>query len=304
MERDQALTGTVALLGLSGAEADLQRVFRARSYFERMGFKVLLAPDSTKRTERFSGTDQERLDSLKEILRVSDLRIVIGLRGGYGLSRLLGRIDFDAIGESIRDRGVHWVGQSDWTALHLGLLAKSGEVSLAGPLAAHDFGGETPDAFTAAHFWSAIRREPVEFDWVADAPAMEIEGTLWGGNLAMLCSLIGTPYFPTIDRGILFLEDVNEHPYRIERMLLQLNSAGILARQQAVLLGDFSGYKLTDYDQGYDLASAIEHVRGASATPLIEGLPFGHGARKLTLPVGARFMLRTAGGGARLAQMR
>jgi muramoyltetrapeptide carboxypeptidase len=115
---------------------------------------------------------------------------------------------------------------------------------------------------------------------------------LWGGNLTVITSLIGTPYMPTSTQtqgGILFLEDVNEHPYRIERMLMQLLDAGIFKNQAAILLGGFSAYRLFENDRGYSLESAIALIRSRlpRTIPILTGLPFGHQADKLTLPVGA-----------------
>src|SRR4029077_12256147 len=111
-------------------------------------------------------------------------------------------------------------------------------------------------------------------------------GTLWGGNLAMVAHLVGTPYFPHVDGGILFLEDVCEHPYRIERMLYQLHHAGVLARQRAILLGRFTEFELNGNDGGYDLEGAVAQLRSLVNVPVFTGLPFGHVADKLTLPVG------------------
>ena len=120
-----------------------------------------------------------------------------------------------------------------------------------------------------------------------------MRGTLWGGNLAMVAHLAGTPYLPDVAGGILFLEDVGEHPYRVERMLYQLLHAGMLARQRAVLLGAFTEYQLNANDAGYDLAAAIAQIRARVAVPIYTGLPFGHVPDKLTLPVGRP--LRTRG---------
>jgi len=110
---------------------------------------------------------------------------------------------------------------------------------------------------------------------------------LWGGNLAVLTSLIGTPYMPPVQGGILFVEDVNEQPFQVERMLYQLHLSGILAQQQALVLGDFSGGKSYEYDNGYDLHAVIEQVRSVIGIPVITGLQFGHVPNMLTLPVGA-----------------
>ncbi len=143
-----------------------------------------------------------------------------------------------------------------------------------------------------------MRVEQVQFTVeAAGNPTLAAAGTLWGGNLTMLNHLLGTPYMPDIDGGILFVEDVNEHPYRVERMLLQLLHAGILQRQRALLLGDFSAYRLSDYDNGYDFAAMLDYLRATLRVPVLTGLPFGHIRDKLTLPVGGQASLVSGAAG-------
>ncbi|MCU8669894.1 muramoyltetrapeptide carboxypeptidase, partial [Klebsiella pneumoniae] len=107
--------------------------------------------------------------------------------------------------------------------------------------------------FTEHHFWQALRQPEFTLEWPGEGPNCRVEGTLWGGNLAMLTSLIGTPWLPAIRDGILVVEDINEHPFRVERMLLQLLHSGVLAAQKAVIFGSFTGSAPNDYDAGYDL---------------------------------------------------
>ncbi|MBU3740640.1 MAG: LD-carboxypeptidase, partial [Rhodoferax sp.] len=130
---------------------------------------------------------------------------------------------------------------------------------------------------------------PVPAEWTTP------NSVLWGGNLAVLVSLLGTPYFPDIQRGLLFLEDVGEHPYRIERMLTQLLHAGVLARQRAIILGQFTDYKLTPHDRGYTLHSAVAWLRSQLKVPVITNLPFGHGPTKVMLPIGRMSRLILSG---------
>jgi muramoyltetrapeptide carboxypeptidase len=148
------------------------------------------------------------------------------------------------------------------------------------------------------HFQKAVNERRLDCEvqipqaYLGDKGSNTISGILWGGNLTVVTSLIGTPYLPSATQtrgGILFLEDVNEHPYRVERMLMQLLDAGILANQGAILLGGFSAYRLYDNDRGYSLKSAIEAIRKRlpSSIPILTDLPFGHQPEKLTLPVGA-----------------
>lgn len=164
----------------------------------------------------------------------------------------------------------------------------------AGPLAHDDF--SRPDAeggvddVTEACFLEAMRGEleAVGFRTEAGFDGLEARGTLWGGNLCVLLSLLGTPHWPRVRDGILFLEDINEHPYRVERSLLQLHQAGVLDAQRAIVLGHFNGYKPSPLDRGYTLKTAIATLRAATRTPILTGLPFGHVPTKVCLPVGRR----------------
>jgi muramoyltetrapeptide carboxypeptidase len=159
--------------------------------------------------------------------------------------------------------------------------------------------GISPNALMWTHFQKAIHERKLDCTiktnqaFLKNSAAGQASGMLWGGNLTVLAGLVGTPYLPSKEQtqgGILFLEDVNEHPYRIERMLMQLLDAGILANQSAILLGGFSAYRLYDNDRGYALESAIEAIRKRlpDNIPILTDLPFGHQAEKLTLPVGAQ----------------
>ena len=111
----------------------------------------------------------------------------------------------------------------------------------------------------------------------------------------MLCAMLGTKHWPEVKGGILFVEDVNEHPYRVERCLLQLHQAGVLARQKAIVLGAFSAWKPTPLDRGYTLKTAVGHLRSVLKPPVLTGLPFGHVPTKVTLPVGRRVELLVDG---------
>ena len=267
---------------------------RATRRLERLGFAVEVDEAATARTQRFAGDDETRLAAIH---RVAAARpgIAMATRGGYGLTRLLDRLDWKRIARSV-DAGTRWVGMSDMTSLQLGLLAHAGggAVTWAGPLAADDFGRADEDGgvddVTRDCFLEAMsgELEAVGFRTEAGFDGLEKQGTLWGGNLCVLNSLLGTPHFPRVRGGILFLEDVNEHPYRVERNLLQLQQAGVLDAQRAVVLGAFSGWKKSPNDRGYVLATAIARVRAATRTPILTGLPFGHVPTKVTLPVGRR----------------
>lgn len=259
--------------------------------------------DVLSRSElRFAGSDAERagdINALADLPTLPDL--VLTTRGGYGASRLLPQLHYDALRERLADAPIPLVGHSDFTALQLALYAKSGLCTFSGPLLA-DLGTDAhDDDFSWRHFWSTLTSPSTTLAW-ADAGAAQVDasGPLWGGNLAVLCSLLGTPYFPVIDGGILFVEDVGEPPFRIERLLYQLHLSGVLGRQRALLLAGFSHCRPGPNDNGYDLAAAFAQIERVAGIPVVHGLPHGHGAHQLTLPFCAPARLRVEGGAARL----
>jgi len=268
---------------------------------EALGFDVRVDEAALLKHQRFGGDDDDRLAALHRVARQAP-SIAMATRGGYGLTRLLDRIDWKLLARSV-ERGTRWVGHSDMTVLQLGLLAHAGGVTWAGPMACYDFGraqeehGEkrvdAVDDVTQACFVEAMsgELEAVGFRTEPGFDGLVVRGALWGGNLSMVNSLLGTKHFPQIEGGVLFLEDVNEHPYRVERSLLQLHQAGVLKAQKAVLLGAFSEWRKSPNDRGYTLKSMVEHLRSVTHTPILTGLPFGHVPTKVSLPVGARVTL-------------
>lgn len=284
-------TFRIGVVAPSGYAADPVAFARGLAHLRSLGHTVQDFSASGTRELRFAGTDEQRIAQLHAAARDPSIEIVIALRGGYGLSRLVPAIDLKLLSDSVINGGKRWVGHSDFTVVQLALLS-SGAGTYAGPMICDDFSREDLSDFTQQHFWQCMSQASVRVQLpVHGNPRVQTDGTLWGGNLTMLCSLLGTPWMPTIKNGILFIEDVNEHPYRVERMLLQLAQAGVLDRQRAIVLGDFSGYKLTDYDNGYDFTQMLSYMRERLSIPILQGLPFGHMKDKVTLPVGAHCVL-------------
>lgn len=291
------MSGAPSLLIYAAAGVELRRAAlrRAAARLAALDFAVGIDASVRARSQRFAGDDATRLATL---LRVADAApsVALAARGGYGITRLLDAIDWPRLARSV-ERGTRWVGYSDLTALQLALLAHTGARSWHGPMAVDDFGRADDeggvDEVTRDCFAEAMSGQLEAVGWRTDAgfDGLALRGTLWGGNLAMVCSLLGTPHWPKVRGGILFVEDVNEHPYRVERALLQLLQAGVLARQKAVLLGAFTDWRASPLDRGYTLATAIAYLRSACPVPLLGGLPFGHVQPKVTLPVGARVEL-------------
>ena len=284
----------------SGAVRDKQAFKRGIQRLHKLGHEVEVDVNALTSHMRFAGDDATRLAAIHRAASCgADIALIS--RGGYGLTRILPGIDYKKVTKSI-EKGTQFVGLSDFTAFQSALLAKTGGHSWAGPALGEDFGQAQPDGIMEACFDDLLSGQGEGAGWrisaaCANALSHKREGvwakdaTLWGGNLSILVSLLGTPYFPQIKGGVLFLEDISEHPYRIERMLSQLLHAGVLAQQKAVVLGQFTQYKLTPHDKGFKLQSVIDWLRGQIKSPVLTDLPFGHVQTKVCLPVGKNISL-------------
>jgi muramoyltetrapeptide carboxypeptidase len=278
---------SIYLLSTSTAVPDRARFRRAVARLKALGHTVEIDESALAKAQRFAGDDATRLAA---IARAADsgADIVMGTRGGYGLSRLLADLPHKAIAKSVKS-GSRWIGFSDWTALQFAHSAwwqrRGGAMpELAwwqGPMLLDDWSrDEKPDEITQACFadlvagicegggWRLSPRDaaclnatksvatnpapmPANAQKVKESKGQSIAGQLWGGNLSMVASLVGTPHLPQVSGGILWLEDVGEHPYRSERLLTQLLHAGVLKKQKAVVLAQFNGWKPLLNDKGY-----------------------------------------------------
>lgn len=283
----------------SSAVRDKAAIRRGVARLKALGHEVELDEAVFATHMRFAGDDETRLAAIhRAAASGADLALIT--RGGYGLTRLLPSIRYKAVAKAI-ERGTEFVGLSDFTAFQNALLAETGAVSWSGPALGEDFGvpGE-PDDIMQACFEDLVSGQGEGTGWQlpgseAHASLFETGGVLWGGNLAVLASLVGTPWLPKAKGGILFLEDVNEHPYRIERMLAQLLHAGVLGRQKAIVLGQFTKYQPVPHDKGYRLQTVVDWLRRQVKVPVLTGLPFGHVPTKVCLPVGAKVRLAVEG---------
>lgn len=276
----------------SGAVRDKAAFKRGLKHLRAQGHEVEVDADALSSHLRFAGDDATRLAAIGRAA-ASGADVALVTRGGYGLTRLLPDLPYAAIAKAV-EGGTQFVGLSDFTALQLAVLAKTGAITWQGPALGEDFGAaQGPDEIMQACFDDLLLEQGEGAGWrlpAAESGASLVvnNAKLWGGNLAVLVSLLGTPYFPKVKGGVLFLEDVGEHPYRLERMLTQLLHSGVLAQQKAIVLGQFTNYKLVPHDKGFKLASVVAWLRTQLSVPVLTGLPFGHVPTKVLLPVGAK----------------
>jgi muramoyltetrapeptide carboxypeptidase len=299
----------------SSAVRDKASFKRGVKRLTALGHEVEIDEAALATHQRFAGDDETRLAAIHRAA-ASGADVALISRGGYGLTRILPGINYKAVAKSIA-KGTQFVGLSDFTAFQAALLAKTGAVTWAGPALGEDFGTvTTPDDIMEACFDDLITGQGEGTGWqlpktanhsainsiAVDARSSGAtsqfsikDAVLWGGNLAMLSSLVGTPYLPVVKGGILFLEDVGEHPFRVERMLTQLLHAGVLAQQKAVIFGQFSNYKLAPHDKGFKLTGVVAWLQSQIKARVLTGLPFGHVATKVLLPVGYKTTLAVEG---------
>ena len=298
----------------SSAILDKAAFKRGLKRLTALGYEVEVDEAALASYQRFAGNDEARLAAIHRA-SASGADVALISRGGYGFTRILAAIDYKAVAKAVA-RGTQFVGFSDFTAFQMALLAKTGAVTWAGPALGEDFGAAAgADDIMEACFGDLVTGQGEGSGWrlpkttvkkIAKDVTLSSENTmntnysihgavLWGGNLAMLASLVGTPYLPVVKDGILFIEDVGEHPYRVERMLAQLLQAGILAQQKAIIFGQFSHYQLVPHDKGYKMASVVAWLQSQVAAKILCGLPFGHVPTKVVLPVGLPVTLAVEG---------
>ena len=300
----------------SSAVRDKAAFRRGVARLRALGHDVEIDEAALSSHQRFAGDDETRLAAIgRAATSAADVALIS--RGGYGLTRLLDALPYKPLAKAI-ERGTQFVGLSDFTALQCALYAKTGAITWAGPALGEDFGAEVgPDDIMEACFDDLLCGHGEGSGWrlpssdvpaltalqqqqgktvASDGPELRVrKATLWGGNLTVLCSLVGTPFLPATKGGVLFLEDVNEHPYRIERQLTQLLHAGIIGQQKAVLLGSFNRYQPSPHDKGFKLQTVVNWLRSKTKTPVFTGLPFGHVPTKVMLPVGQQVELMVQG---------
>ena len=294
---------TIRLIAPSGFCVNQAAAARGIERLKAAGHRVENQSVVTRRFQRFAGTDEQRLADIQDLSALpSECDIVLAVRGGYGASRLLDKIDYIGLQRRLLNQPVALCGHSDFTAIQLALLAQTGLITFSGPMLAANFGAAQHSDFTQQHFWQALTAPQFALAWPTSAPdCSPRSGRVWGGNLTMICSLIGTPWLPVHQDGILVIEDINEHPYKIERMMLQLQQSGILARQQAIVTGSFSSAAIGEYDNGFDFTTVWQRLRESTGLPIVTDLRFGHEADTVTVPLGARGELQVEAGTARLS---
>jgi len=289
----------------SGAVRDKAAFKRGVKRLAHLGYDVEVDLGALQSSTRFAGDDEQRIQAFSRAA-ASGADVALISRGGYGVTRILDALPYKEISKAI-ENGTKFVGISDFTAFQSAIYSQTKAVTWAGPALCEGFGSienqGLPDDIMEDCFHDLVSGQGEGAGWRQDRNAhatvldecLAENAVVWGGNLCVLTSLIGSPYFPNIKKGILFLEDIGEHPYRIERMLTQLLHAGVLEKQSAILLGQFTGYALNAHDKGFSMRTCIQWLRSKVNVPIITNLPYGHVQTKVLLPFGKTADLAVSG---------
>ena len=289
---------TIGLISPSSPSPDHQKIGQAVTYLEKLGYRVKPAGHFNSKSETRQDLDRRKLHDLHEMFADRSVRAIFCLRGGSGATRLLQDLDYSLVARNPKILA----GYSDITALSIALYARTGLVTFSGPMLATEL--HNPSTYTEKNFWKILESTSSVHQIInhPDHPVCvfregSASGTLLAGNLSVLSCLVGTPYLPSTKGSLPLFEDINEEPYRIDRLLSHLHNAGFLHKCSGILFGQFSKDAMT-FDKKHPLLDILRYYTDKTAphVPVVAGLSYGHIDDLLTLPVGSSCSLKACNG--------
>lgn len=282
---------TVALIAPAGAPQTEERITKSVAYFEKLGYRVEVGKNVMRGNGYLSAPDKERLADFHTALRNKKVSAIFFIRGGYGTARLLPDIDYSLIEKNPKII----MGYSDATAFIGGIYKQTGLQSMFfGPMPGVDIWNGF-DSFAEEHYWKMLTStKPSDlFPMSADEGVVLRKGTatgrVVGGNLTVFSSTYGTPYQPGLKNKIVFFEDIDERPYKVDRCLAQMKISGDFEKLQGVLLGQFGGCEPEEGKPSQNVEQVFADYFGKLKVPVVMNLPFGHVQRQWTMPYGAKY---------------
>lgn len=282
---------TIALTAPAGAIFNDDSIQKATTSFEGQGFRVKHCDTLTQRYGYLAGTDEFRATELNNLFEDNSVQAIVAMRGGWGCARMLDMINYEKI---IRNPKV-FSGFSDITSLLLTIYSKTSLITFHGPV-----GNSTLDGFTMENFLRIVKDgEALNMKNPTGDPATvyvdgKAKGRLFGGNLTVLCSMMGTGYLPELHSALLFLEETEEEPYQIDRMLTQLEISGPIGNAAGIIFGKCVKCDAEEPDKSFTIDEVFQQKFGSLTNPVISGFSFGHIKDKFTFPVGGMATLDTA----------
>ncbi|GAB4132311.1 MAG: LD-carboxypeptidase [Bacteroidia bacterium] len=278
---------TVALTAPAGAVFNPEGIEKGKSALEAFGFRVRLCDSLYRKHGYFAGTDEERAKELMQLFEDDNVHGIVAVRGGWGCARILPLLDFEKIAAHPKVIS----GFSDITTLLLAIHAKTGIVTFHGPVGASSWSELTNFSFKSSVMDAEMPRYKESSAIVLSKG--KAEGELLGGNLTVLCSLIGTPWLPDFTDSILFLEETEEEPYSIDRMLTQLKQSGMLSKAKGVVFGQCRKCEAEEPEKSFTFDEVMKQHFSGLDIPVISNYSFGHTVDKYTFPLGSRARIST-----------
>ncbi|MCA1053859.1 LD-carboxypeptidase [Rossellomorea aquimaris] len=259
----------------------------ALSFLQGLGLVVKMGSNVHHTYGYLAGKDDERLEDIHTMFRDQDVKAIICACGGYGTGRLATQLDYELIA---RNPKIFW-GYSDITFLHTAIHQKTGLVTFHGPMLSSDIGLQDVDEKTKETFQQLFESKRLEFSQqtspiqtIVDGKA---EGPVIGGNLTLLVSTLGTPYEVDTRGRILFIEEIDEEPYKVDRMLNQLMMAGKFKEAEGIIVGDFKNCEPDKRKDSLSLDDLLDEYIKKAGKPALKGFYIGHSSPSLALPVGS-----------------
>ncbi|MFQ5822449.1 MAG: LD-carboxypeptidase [bacterium] len=281
-------------IGIVGPASPMrkERLKKGIQYLKQQGYEVREGEHLNDKYGYLAGSDEDRAYDLNQMFLDPEVDAIFCTRGGYGTPRLLDLIDYDVI----RKNPKIFVGYSDITALQLAIFKRTQVVTFSGPMVAVEM-GKGIEPFTETHFWNLLMKAEAKTRLEGHNGSLKIlnkgksEGRLIGGCLSLICSLLGTPFLPDFKNAILFVEEIGEEPYRIDRNLTQLKLAGVLNQIKGIVFGQFHDCLAQSNEPSLTIERIIYDVTSDLDIPILAELPYGHVDRKYTIPIGTRVYL-------------
>ncbi|MDO4548020.1 MAG: LD-carboxypeptidase [Clostridia bacterium] len=280
---------TLGLIAPSGVIRDMDALDEAVAFLEGMGYRVKTGESCLSRYGYLSGSDDVRARDVNRMFADAEVKAVICLKGGYGTPRILDRLDYDAISRHPK----LFSGYSDITAMHLALFAKCGLCTLHAPMPAYGVDGESLKSIAECLSGATVGKPLVNIDGslpVCVNPG-EVEAPLIGGNLSLIATVAGSEYMPDVSGRLLFIEDVSEYTYAIDRMLTRLRLLGVFEKCAGVIFGSFEKCESEYPDRALGIDQIIADVVAGCKKPIISSLRAGHCRPSLCLGLGIRYHL-------------
>jgi muramoyltetrapeptide carboxypeptidase len=286
----------IGVISPASPVSDPSKIQRGVAYLERNGYRVLEGESVGKTCGYLAGTDAERAKDINKMFSDKRVKAIVCIRGGYGTPRLLPLLNYKLLSRNPKIL----VGFSDITALQLAIWKKCHLMTFHGPMLGVDFADQI-DPYTEELFWRMVTStKKIGKVPVPDEAGHTVlyrgssSGRLLGGNLSLIASLMGTSFQPDFAGALLFIEDIGEEPYRIDRMMTQLRHASVLSKVRGILAGQFTDCMPKDPSEpSFSVEQILSEFAAFASKPFLSNLPFGHTAKKLTLPIGLRVKVDT-----------